>query len=277
MLYLIVVSLLWAFSFGLIKRYLAGVDSAFVTTIRLGLSLIVFLPFLRLRGVSVRIGLTLAAIGAVQFGVMYLAYIESFRYLHAYEAALFTITTPVFVTLLVDCFEHALRPRALIAALLAVVGTGIIVVKSTDLKLTLAGLALVQLSNVAFAFGQVFYRRLRKQHAAFKDREIFALLYAGAVVVAVAALIGRGVSFNLTASQLWTLVYLGIVASGIGFFLWNKGAVQVKGGTLAVMNNLKVPLAVACALLFFGESANLPRLVASLLVLGAAVWLAEKN
>lgn len=277
MLYLIVVSLLWAFSFGLIKRYLAGVDSAFVTTIRLGLSLIVFLPFLRLRGVSVRIGLTLAAIGAVQFGVMYLAYIESFRYLHAYEAALFTITTPIFVTLLVDCFERALRPRALIAALLAVVGTGIIVVKSTDLKLTLAGLALVQLSNVAFAFGQVFYRRLRKQHAALKDREIFALLYAGAVVVAVTALLGRGVSFNLTTSQLWTLVYLGMVASGVGFFLWNKGAVQVKGGTLAVMNNLKVPLAVACALLFFGESANLPRLVASLLVLGAAVWLAEKN
>lgn len=277
MLYLIVVSLLWAFSFGLIKRYLAGVDSAFVTTIRLGLSLIVFLPFLRLRGVSVRIGLTLAAIGAVQFGVMYLAYIESFRYLHAYEAALFTITTPIFVTLLVDCFERALRPRALIAALLAVVGTGIIVVKSTDLKLTLAGLALVQLSNVAFAFGQVFYRRLRKQHAALKDREIFALLYAGAVVVAVTALLGRGVSFNLTTSQLWTLVYLGVVASGVGFFLWNKGAVQVKGGTLAVMNNLKVPLAVACALLFFGESANLPRLAASLLVLGAAVWLAESK
>jgi carboxylate/amino acid/amine transporter len=277
MLYLIVVSLLWAFSFGLIKRYLAGVDSAFVTTIRLGLSLIVFLPFLRLRGVSVRIGLTLAAIGAVQFGVMYLAYIESFRYLHAYEAALFTITTPIFVTLLVDCFERALRPRALIAALLAVVGTGIIVVKSTDLKLTFAGLALVQLSNVAFAFGQVFYRRLRKQHAALKDREIFALLYAGAVVVAVTALLGRGVSFNLTTSQLWTLVYLGVVASGVGFFLWNKGAVQVKGGTLAVMNNLKVPLAVACALFFFGESANLPRLVASLLVLGAAVWLAESK
>ena len=277
MFYLIAVSLLWAFSFGLIKRHLAGVDSAFVATIRLGLSLVVFLPFLRLRGVSVRIGLTLAAIGAVQFGVMYLAYIESFRYLHAYEAALFTITTPIFVTLLVDCFERTLRPRALGAALLAVIGTGIIVVKSTDLKLTLAGLGLVQLSNVAFAFGQVFYRRLRKQHAALKDREIFALLYTGAVIVAVAALIGRGVSFNLTPPQLWTLLYLGVVASGIGFFLWNKGALQVKGGTLAVMNNLKVPLAVACALLFFGESADLPRLVASLLVLGAAVWLAEKN
>src|SRR5215204_2360952 len=110
MIQLIVVSLLWAFSFGLIKRFLTGVDSTLVAAARLGLALLVFLPFLRVRGISVRLGLTLAAIGAVQFGLMYLAYIESFRYLRAYEAALFTITTPIFVTLLADALDRTLRP-----------------------------------------------------------------------------------------------------------------------------------------------------------------------
>jgi hypothetical protein len=43
------------------------------------------------------------------------------------------------------------------------------------------------------------------------------------------------------------------------------------------MNNAKVPLAVACSLLFFGESADLPRLLGSLALLGAAVWLADKK
>src|SRR4051812_24650338 len=95
---LIVVSLLWAFSFGLIKRYLTGVDSTFVTTVRLGLALLVFLPFLRWRAVAARTALALIAIGAVQFGVTYLAYIESFRFLRSYEVALLTITTPIFVT-----------------------------------------------------------------------------------------------------------------------------------------------------------------------------------
>src|ERR1700710_2940511 len=141
--YLIVVSLLWAFSFGLIKRYLAGMDSAFVATVRLSLALLVFLPFLRLRGITFRTALKLAGIGAVQFGVMYLTYIESFHYLHAYEAALFTITTPIFVTLFADFFDRTLRPRALLAALLAVVGTGCVVIKSADFKPTLTGLALV--------------------------------------------------------------------------------------------------------------------------------------
>src|SRR5688572_6903688 len=171
MLQLIVVSLIWAFSFGLIKRYLVGVDSTFVSAARLGLSLLIFLPFLRLRGVTLRLGLTLASIGAVQFGVMYLAYIESFRYLRAYEAALFTITTPILVTLIADALEHTLRLRAFTAAALAVIGAGFVTLKSVNLDLTLTGLALVQLSNAAFAIGQIAYRRVRARHAGLRDQD----------------------------------------------------------------------------------------------------------
>lgn len=274
MVLLIVVSLIWAFSFGLIKRHLVGVDSAFIAAARLGLALLVFLPLLRLRGMPARTALAWAAVGAVQFGLMYLAYLESFRFLQAYEVALFTITTPIFVTLFADAVDRTLRPRALAAALLAVAGTAFVAVKSSDLTVTLTGLALVQLSNAAFALGQVFYRRLRARHPALRDRDGFALLYGGAFAVALAALLARDVPMTLTPAQLGTLLYLGILASGMGFFLWNVGATRVSAGTLAVMNNAKVPLTVAVSLLFFGEQASLPGLLASLAVMGAAVWLA---
>ena len=66
-----------------------------------------------------------------------------------------------------------------------------------------------------------------------------------------------------------------MVASGLGFFLWNVGATRVGSGTLAVMNNAKIPLAVACSLLIFGEQADPLRLAARLALLGAAGWLAE--
>src|SRR5688572_18501661 len=201
MLQLIIVSLLWAFSFSLIKRYLVGVDSTFVSAARLGLSLLVFLPFLRLRGVTFRLALTLATIGAVQFGVMYLAYIESFRYLRAYEAALFTITTPILVTLTADALDRTLRLRALGAALLAVVGTAFVALKSTDLNVTLTGLAFVQLSNAAFALGQVLYRRVRTRHSTLRDRDVFALLYAGAFGIATTAMFVKGVPITLSSPQ----------------------------------------------------------------------------
>jgi len=47
MIYLLLVSIAWAFSFGLIKGNLAGVDSNFVSFARMAFSLLVFLPFLK--------------------------------------------------------------------------------------------------------------------------------------------------------------------------------------------------------------------------------------
>lgn len=276
---LIVVSLAWAFSFGLTKGQLAGVDSAFISAARLALALIVFLPFLRLRGLTPRTAFAFLGIGAVQFGLMYLALNESYRYLQAYEVVLFTMTTPVMVTLLADALDRTFRPRALLAAVLAIVGAGLVAFKSTELKPTLAGLLLIQGSNAAFATGQVLYRRVRRRHPEFKDRAIFGLLYSGALLVAGGALLTKldSITLVLTGKQVATLAYLGVLASGVCFFLWNVGATRVSAGTLAVMNNAKVPLGVACALIFFGEQAHLPSLIASLAIMGAAVWLVNER
>jgi drug/metabolite transporter (DMT)-like permease len=278
--YLFFVSLLWAFSFGLIKK-LTGLDGAFISAARLGLALLVFLPFLRWRGISPRRAALLAGIGAVQFGFMYLAYNESFRFLQSYEIALFTLTTPILVTLLTDAFDRTWRPAALGAALLAVAGGACIVVRNSDIRAALTGVGLVQLSNLAFAFGQVAYRRFlaRPDAAALRDRDVFAFLYAGAFAVTLPVSLLRSdfSTLPLNPTNAGILLYLGVIASGVGFFLWNRGATRVSGGTLAVMNNAKIPLGVACSILVFGETADWRRLFAAAILLGAAVWLAGRG
>lgn len=277
--YLLVVSLIWAFSPGLTKGLTTGLDTSFVAAARLGLALLVFLPFLRLKGVALRTGLRLAGLGALQFGVMYLAYNESFRHLQAHEVALFTLTTPVFVTLLADALERTFRVRAFAAALLAVGGTVVVVFQGQAMQPTWWGLALVQVSNLAFAAGQVGYKRLRAQHPALRDRDVFGLLYAGAFALTVPVALARvdvG-ELALNSTQAITLVYLGLIASGAGFFLWNVGATRTGSGALAVMNNAKIPLMIACSLVFFGEYADVPRLFISLVLLTTAVWFAEKR
>ncbi|MDB6168689.1 MAG: hypothetical protein JWM88_1553 [Verrucomicrobia bacterium] len=279
MLFLLLVSLLWAFSFGLTKQ-LTGLDGAFISATRLGLALLVFLPFLRFRAATGRAALTLAGIGAVQFGLMYLAYNESYRFLKSYEVALFTLTTPVIVTLLADAFDRTLRGRALAAALVSVLGAGCVVAKSAAISGTLTGIALVQLANLAFAFGQVAYRRWRRRHATVRDREVFGWLYAGAFLVTLPVTLVRTpfASLSLTGTNVAILLYLGAIASGLGFFLWNLGAARVKSaGTLAAMNNAKVPLGVACSLLVFGERADLTRLLLGGGLMILAVWLAETS
>jgi drug/metabolite transporter (DMT)-like permease len=276
---LLLVSVLWAFSPGLIKGRLVGIDSGFIAAARVGLAFLVFLPFLRLRGVTARTGFALAGIGAVQFGLMYLAYNESFHYLQSYEVALFTLTTPIFVTLLADGLDRTLRPRALFAALIAVAGAAVVTIKSISIESTLTGIILVQLSNAAFAFGQVFYRRVRAQNTGLHDYQVFGLLYAGAFAVTLPVALARTnfATFGLNPTQTLTLLYLGVLASGLGFFLWNLGATRVSAGILAVMNNAKIPLMVACSLLVFGESANLPRLFVGGGLMALAVWLAGRK
>lgn len=273
MIQLVTVSLIWSVSFGLVKGNLAGIDPVFSAAVRLLIALAVFLPFLRVRGIDRRTAVRLAGIGAVQYGAMYIAYFLAFRFLAAYEVALFTIFTPIYVTLLNDGAARRLSPRNLMTALLAVAGTAIVVFRDLGNDGLLIGFLVVQASNLCFAFGQIAYRQVMP--AGLGDRQVFALLYLGAVLLTVpAALLHGGAAIPvLTPTQVLTYLYLGSLASGLCFFLWNAGARRVEGGTLAIINNLKVPLAVAASLLLFGESADPIRLLAGgLVVLGALIY-----
>ena len=62
-------------------------------------------------------------------------------------------------------------------------------------------------------------------------------------------------------NQFLILLYLGTIASGLAFFLWNAGARRVDTGALSIFNNLKIPLAIAVSLLVFHEKTNIPRLL----------------
>ena len=277
MIYLLIVSLIWAFSFGLIKGQLTGLDANFVAAVRLVVSLAVFLPFLRIKQVPSRLRWRLLVIGAVQFGLMYVAYTYAFQYLQAYEVALFTIFTPLYVTLINDAYQKRFHAISLVATILAIAGTAVVKQGNLFDSQLLTGFLVVQVSNLAFAFGQVDYKETLKGHPEMRDTRIFGLLYlGGALAAGVPALITTPwQSLVLTAQQVLTLVYLGAVASGLGFFLWNVGARKVNGGTLAVFNDLKIPLAVAVSLIFFGEKASLPHLLIGGAVVVAALLLNE--
>ncbi|MCA1767095.1 MAG: EamA family transporter, partial [Idiomarina sp.] len=103
---LILITLLWAASFSLIGVYLAGqVDGYLVVFIRMILALITVLPLFRWRHLSPKNGqlpqlAKLAVIGAIQIGAMYLFLYHAFLYLSVAEVLLFTIFTPLYITLI---------------------------------------------------------------------------------------------------------------------------------------------------------------------------------
>lgn len=279
MLPLIVVSFIWAFSFGLVKGRLAGLDPVAVSVVRMAFAALVFLPLLRPKVLPRRDVVSLLAIGAVQFGAMYVLYTIAYGYLKAHEVALATILTPIYVALLDAALDNRPRWRHLGAASLAVAGAAVLLWQNRTSDTILTGFVIVQGANLCFAGGQIAYKRLRPHIApGVADARIFFWPCIGAVAAACAISVFRTDwgAFRPAASQWGVLAYLGALASGVGFFLWNYGATRVNTGTLAVFNNAKVPLGVVCSLAFFGETTgSVPRLVASTVLLVIAVLVAE--
>ncbi|MDN6090149.1 MAG: EamA family transporter, partial [Enterobacterales bacterium] len=226
MILLLLTTVLWAFSFSLIGVYLAGqVDGWFAVLVRVALAALVFLPFLRWRGVQAKQALLYMALGACQLGVMYLFYYQSFLYLSVPEVLLFTIMTPIYVTLIYDLMQgNRLRWGYLFSALLAVLGALIIRYNPLSPQFLL-GFALIQGANICFAIGQVGYKRVM-EISPMPQRNAFSWFYLGALCIALPAwlLFGHHQMMPTTGLQWGILIWLGVGASGMGYFMWNYGA-----------------------------------------------------
>ena len=273
--YLLSTTLLWAFSFSFIGVYLAGqVDAYFMVMTRTLLALLVFVPFLRWPRTQWRLALGVTAIGAIQLGVMYLFYYHSFLLLTVPEVLIFTIFTPLYVTLCHDLLSGRLHARYLLTAALAVVGAAVIRYDHLTSNYLL-GFAIVQGANLCFAIGQVSYKwLLARQPESLPQHQMFGYFFVGAALVATLAWALLGTPrYPTTALQWGLLLWLGAGASGLGYFLWNKGATRVNAGVLAIMNNALIPAGLLVNLLIWNHQADLLRLAAggSLIVLSLLV------
>ena len=256
MYYLIFVTIVWSFSFSFIAVYLSGqVDTWFAVVMRVLLAFITFIPFLRFKNVSVKQMLLLMGVGACQLGIMYFFYYNSFQYISVPEVLLFTISTPIYVTIIYDLLQgHRLRLNYLLTAIIAVIGAAIIRYDHISRDFII-GFLLIQGANIVFALGQVGYKRIMELYP-LPQHQAFAWVYLGAIVVATIGWLLFGNADKLPTTQLqWgIIIWLGVIASGLCYFLWNLGATKVDSGTLAIMNNLVIPTGILVNVIIWHQS-----------------------
>ncbi|NDV63286.1 EamA family transporter [Puniceicoccales bacterium CK1056] len=285
MWYLLAVSILWGFSFGLVKSEFSDLSGATLACTRLLIALPCFIPFLKrpyLRWTQPNIRLIFT--GAVQYGLMYVALFNAFTWLTGYEVALLTIFTPLYVVLAHAVVKRQLPPGWFWwTSILAVMGA-LWIFQPQAIPAKWPGILLMQLANLCFASGQIAWRQIRAKQPTARDTDGYALLYLGGVLAALPfALLQNPVHelAQLSGSQWGALLYLGAIASGLGFFLWNAGAARVNPATLAVFNNLKIPVAILISINLFREQANLasllPGLAILLIALGWAEWASRRQ
>ena len=253
MIYLIVATVLFSLSFGLIRSQLVSLPSEFVVFARLLIATLIFIPFLK--KINFKKQFIAFIIGIIQFGVMYLCFIKAFRYLQGNEAALLTTSTPVFVAIWSMFLGEKFKPIYIACILMSVIGAIIVVWHNISFNMIVKGVLLMESSNCAFALGQVLW----KKYLGKDDLKLMASAYLGAVIfVTPFALMNvNHLSIKVSLAQIVSILYLAVIPTGIGFWLWNKGSTSVKYSTLAVMNNLKIPLGVLFSILLFHERVNI--------------------
>ncbi len=268
MIYLVLVSILWSFSFGIIKYGLPGIDSAFISFMRNLIALIFFSTLTIYNFKKFIFDLRLMLIGAIQFGLMYVLYIQSYEYLPAYLIATFTITTPIFVGLSSQfLINGSFSSKGVFAVILVLIGSLMMrfnIVNPIDYWI---GFLLIQCANICFAIGQVMFKKWHSNNSSMDIIHNFSQMFLGAVLITSIFFISN--SFNtqlLTTSNLLALLFLGLVSTGFGFLAWNIGATKVSNEKLALMNNAVIPIAILNSYLIFGESISFSLLLPGLVL-----------
>jgi len=175
--------------------------------------------------------------------------------------------------------ERRWHQRFLLAALLALAGAWIVLGNEPMTATRWTGFLMMQGANLCFSLGQLMWRRAHLQFEALKisDGQLFALPYFGAFLLSVISslFLTDWPSFQPSLYQWVIIAHLGILASGLCFFWWNIGAERVNAGTLAVMNNGKLPLGLIVSVVIFGEETNLLLLLLGTVFMMGGIWAAE--
>ena len=258
MIYLILVSILWSFSFGIIKYGLSEIDSSFISLMR---NLIAFLFFASLSLYNFKkfiFDIKLILIGAIQFGLMYVLYIQSYQYLPAYLIATFTITTPIFIGIFSQLLQNkSFSLSGIFSILLVVLGSLMMrfnIVNPLDYWL---GFFLIQCANICFAIGQIMFKKWYSKNTSVDIIYNFSQMFFGAVLITSMFFIINSTNIGmLNTYNLFALLFLGLFSTGFGFLAWNLGSLQVSNERLAVMNNVVIPIAIFNSFLIFGEAIN---------------------
>lgn len=254
-----------------------GLDNYFLVLVRIVFASAVFIPFTKFRNVPKKLLITILVIGAIQIGIMYLFMYHSYKFLTVPEILLFSIFTPFYVTLIYDVLKKRFHFLYLLSAGIAVIGAYIIRYDNISGDF-FKGFFLMQGANICFAAGQSAYKYVLGKYKNFNQKEIFGYFHFGALIITGTAFLLFGNFDQINPSPLqWTiLIWLGAVASGVGYFLWNKGATVTDVGILGIMNNALIPAGLMVNILIWNKVENYFTLTVGTLVILLSIFMHYK-
>jgi drug/metabolite transporter (DMT)-like permease len=207
----------------------------------------------------------LTAVG-VFFGLHWLTYFQSIKWASASIGALAFSTCGVQLPMLGWLFGFG-RPRlaAMFGVALAMAGSVICLPWDDAGDGQVAGLAIGILSATLYAALPLMHQRHAHLDHELRTWAQFTFALPVFLITAPAA------NWSLTASDLWLVLYLGLVVNLIGHFLWVQISTDLPLPVTSALGYLQLPAALAFNYLLIGEQMNLGMLAGAACIIAGNV------
>lgn len=224
---------------------------------------------------------TLFAMGFIGVGLYYFLFNLGMVYISASQGALVQSSIPAMTALIAVVWlrEHASRKR-IAGIVLSVIGVIIIFMGAEDPSDTAATgsiggkwLGNLLMSGSVIAWG--IYTSLAKRVAAFDPMVVTGYVIAfGAMLLLPCALyeLGGRELPHVTAMGVLQILYLGGMASGIAFVIYNRALEDMDASQTGVFANLIPVVGVLSGVVFLGEPLSLRAIVGGAIVM-LGVWI----
>jgi len=218
------------------------------------------------------IGLTPALMGMIEPGVISLILVAGMANASPISAALIFSLMPVIQPITARLIlREPVQPSVLAGAMIAIAGTVLFVSGHIGGSHTLLGEGLIAAGMLLACLNQLVARRVAQIHG--KPMVVSAIQLTAAAVLGGLFLIAveqtDPFAIRLDAEVGATIVYLGLVASAMPFFLYNFALRNLSVGRASLFPCLLAPVAVPLAAAYLGTPVSLRDLAAiAVVVLG---------
>lgn len=257
---------------GIFRKYIP-LDSSLIALVRGGvgtlfLLLVVFLSRTRLNKPAIRRNFLLLAISGAAIGVNWILLFESYRYTSVATATLCYYMAPIFVMLLSPIIlKQKLTRRKLLCVGVALIG---MVLVSGVMESSGGGFTgvLLGLGAAAFYASVILMNQFIRDIPAY-DKTILQLGSASVVLLPYVLLTVDFAAQTVSPLSLIMLLLVGIIHTGIAYWLYFGGMKDLPAQTVALLSYLDPVVAILLSALLLGEPMTLMSGIGAMLVLGA--------
>jgi RarD protein len=227
---------------------------------------------------AIRENFVLLFVSGTAIGVNWILLFEAYKYTSVSNATISYYFAPVFVIILAP---FVLKEKLTITKVLCVTAAMIGLLLVVNIRSVSSGSAGNNLLGIGYGLAAaVLYASVILMNKFIKKLSGFETtlvqLATGAVVLLPYILLKENI--NLQAVNSISVIYiliLGIVHTGIAYFLYFTSVKALKGQTIAVLSYIDPISAVIFAALFLGESMSLPQIAGGILIIGST-FLSER-